>query len=315
MSHNKITTVTRTSIADALTVGKLWYSGRLKEADFLNRIYDLSAMPSTDYRPEYNNAYKDVYQHADMNFGDWEPDWVFTDVRFNLMHCDDETYLKFLTETLNPNVRPDINDTNKVVGIYNKYLQPDGFQFYQTGELSGRPVFSWTRDGISQTRLVAKAVEIRKYIDTDYVNKKIEQMNKAIPNDTDVAIGTGKELLEIICKSILKQKNVDIDKGWTLQQLIKHTTNILDFKPKEADQPDAAERSIKQVLGGIATIVQGVTELRNAYGSGHGKDAEFKGLESKYAKLYVGVVAEIAIIYLATNGETVMVEPINPSIL
>ena len=37
---------------------------------------------------------------------------------------------------------------------------------------------------------------------------------------------------------------------------------------------------------------------------GMGKDADFKGLESKYAQLFVGVVSEIAIIYLATNGET-----------
>jgi hypothetical protein len=47
-----------------------------------------------------------------------------------------------------------------------------------------------------------------------------------------------------------------------------------------------------------------VTELRNAYGTGHGKDADFKGLETKYAKLLVGVVSEIVIIFLATNGET-----------
>ncbi len=146
-------------------------------------------------------------------------------------------------------------------------------------------------------------------MNTDYVNRKIEQMNKAIISDTDIAIGTGKEFLETICKSILKPKGIVIDKNWTLQQLVKHTTNSVDFKPKGADDPEAAERSIKQVLGGIATIAQGVTELRNAYGSGHGKDADFKGLESKYAKLFVGVVAEIAIIYLATNGEIEMVEP------
>ena len=45
-------------------------------------------------------------------------------------------------------------------------------------------------------------------------------------------------------------------------------------------------------------------ELRNGYGTGHGKNPDFKGLEIKFAKLLVGVVSEIAIFYLATNGET-----------
>ncbi len=54
----------------------------------------------------------------------------------------------------------------------------------------------------------------------------------------------------------------------------------------------------------VLQIFQNLAELRNSYGTGHGKDANFKGLEIKYAKLFVGVVSEIAIFYLATNGET-----------
>ena len=118
MNTKKITTVSRRNIADALTLQKLWYNGRLKEADFLSRLFDLNSMASTDYRPEYNNAYKDIHQHADMNPGDWQPDWVFTDVRLNLMHSDDETYLKFLAETLHPSVRSDNGDTEKMVEVY-----------------------------------------------------------------------------------------------------------------------------------------------------------------------------------------------------
>ncbi|HEY4322838.1 MAG TPA: abortive infection family protein [Mucilaginibacter sp.] len=305
--NNKITTVTRRNIADALTTSNLSYSGRLREADFLNRLYDLKKMSSTDYRPEYDTAYKDVLQHADNNPGDWQPDWIFTDERFNLMHCSDDEYLKFLIETLSPHVRPDNDDTEKMLIIHNKYLSTDGFQLYKSDEISGKPVFNWTKENSGYTQLAAKATEIKRYLNTEYVSKKIEQMNKAILTDTDVALGTGKELLEVTCKSILKAKCITTDKAWYLSQLLKATTNALDFKPKEADDPEAAERSIKQILGGISSIVQGITELRNAYGSGHGKDADFKGLESKYAKLFVGVVAEIAIIYLATNGETEIV--------
>ena len=305
--NNKITTLTRRNIADELTTSRLVYSGRLKEADFLSRLYDLSKMPSTDYRSEYNNAYKDILQHVDNN-SDWEPDWIFTDSRFNLMHGDDDAYLRFLTETLHPAVRPINDDTSKLLEIYNKHLQADGYQLYPSGNISGRPIYAWAKDGITDSRFANKKAVIKKYLDTEYVTAKIDQMNKAVKTETDVAIGAGKELLETICKSILKQKAIIIDKDWTLPQLLKNTTAALDFKPKDADDPEKAEKSIRQILGGIASIVQGVTELRNAYGSGHGKDANFKGLETKYAQLFVGVVSEIAIIYLATNGEMEIVD-------
>lgn len=73
-------------------------------------------------------------------------------------------------------------------------------------------------------------------------------MNDAIRKDTDLAIGTAKELLETTCKSILKQKAVAVDSNWTLPQLLKTTTNALDFTPKEAANPESAERSLKQIL-------------------------------------------------------------------
>jgi len=296
----KITTITRRNIADELLISKLWYHGRLDEPDFLNRLFDLKSLPSRDYR--YDNAYDDIWKHMVMN-DDWEPNWVFTDTRFNLMHCDDKTFLKFLSETLHPAVRDDEDEILKIQEIYNRNLEPDGYEIIQTSEISGKPVFSGREIIIGQGHLISKKTEIIKYLNTQYVKNKINLMTEAVASDTDLAIGTAKELIETVCKSILKQISVDYNKDWNIGKLIKETNNVLDLSPKFADNSDEAERSIKQILGGISSVVQGISELRNAYGTGHGKDAEFIGLEPKYAKLIVGAVAEIAIFYLATNGE------------
>lgn len=310
--RNKITSVTRQHIADQMQLDKLWYHGRLNEPNFLARIFDLKSMQSKDNR--YDNAYDDIHQHM-VNNTDWDYDWVYTDPRINLLHCEDEIYLKFLSETLHPLVRASEEELNKLLEIYNKNLAADSFEIIQTNEISGRPIFSGTQKVIGQAHFAAKKAEIKKYLNTAYVNSKINIMNNAVNNDTDVAIGTAKELLETACKSILKQKGITPDPNWALPKLIKETSNSLDFKPKEADDPNKAEQSIKQVLGGISSIVQGVTELRNAYGTGHGKDADFKGLETKYAKLLVGVVSEIVIIFLSTNGETTELEELSDELI
>lgn len=298
--QNKITNITRRNIADELNVGKLWYNGRLAEPDFLNRIFDLKNLPSRDYR--YTNAYDDIYQHMVMN-SDWESDWVFTDTRFNLMHASDEEYLRFLAETLHPDVRMDEIEILKIQEIYNTNLDADGFEIIQVREISGKPVFEGRQKVIGKSHLIANKSEIKKYLNTEYVNNKINLMNESISTDTDLAIGTAKELIETACKSILKENGIDSNPEWNLGKLLKETSDILDFKPKKATNPDKADTSIRQILKGITIMINGVAELRNAYGSGHGKESDFQMLEPKYAKLIVGAVSELVIFYLATNGE------------
>ncbi len=300
-AKNKITDVTRQSVADEMQLERLWYYGNQNEPDFLARLFNLKRIPSRDYR--YDNAYDDIWQHTVSN-NDWDINWIYTDPRINLLHCEDELYLKFLSTTLHPIVRTNIKEATKLLEIYNNHLAGDGYEIVQTDEVSGKPIYSGRQQVTGQAHFAAKKAEIKKYLNTDYVNGKINTMNDAINTDTDLAIGTAKELLETTCKSILKEKTTVVEPDWTLPQLLKTTSSVLDFTPKQASDPEKAEKAIRQILGGIASVVHGVAELRNGYGTGHGKEADFKGLETKYAKLIVGVVSEIAILYLATNGET-----------
>jgi AbiJ N-terminal domain 3 len=55
---NEISEVTRRAIADFLSSSGTDWAGRLKEDDFLARLYDLTTMPSNDYR--MRNAAGDI---------------------------------------------------------------------------------------------------------------------------------------------------------------------------------------------------------------------------------------------------------------
>lgn len=297
----KITDVTRQHIADEMAMRNIWYHGNQNEPDFLTRLFDLKHLPSRDYR--YSNAYDDIYQHM-VNNSDWDPDWIYSDSRIDLLHCEDDLYLRFLAATLHPRVRSDAEEISFLFDVYNNYLSADGFELIQNGDISGCPVFVGRERILGDSLLEAKKIEIKRYLNSEYVRSKIGLMTDAIKQDTDLAIGIAKELIETTCKSILIQNGITIDSDWTLPQLLKTTNNSLDFAPKAAANPEKAEKGVKQILNGIATIVHGISEIRNSYGSGHGKESSFKGLETKYAKLLVGLVSEISIFYLTTNGET-----------
>lgn len=134
-----ITEITRRAIIDALMAGRYDWAGRLRDDDFLSRLYDLNALPSDDNR--YSTAAGDIHQHR-VNWRDWEDDWVFYDRRFNLLHGPDEDFLRFLCETVHPTVRSNTEEGLRMVELYNEQLRRDGWELHERSQISGRPVFA-----------------------------------------------------------------------------------------------------------------------------------------------------------------------------
>ena len=295
---NRISEVTRRDIVDALSLGDTHWSGRLEPIAFLNRIFDLSSMPSTDSR--FKNAEGDIWQHT-MNNDDWEPDWVFTDSRFNLLRGDDEIFLRFLCETLHPVVRKSAEEADSLAATFNAFLRADGFQLVPKMMMSGRPVFAARELGLSATPGLAAARNALTGADLDYVSQQISRMEAAIANDPALAIGTAKELVETCCKTILTERGVAFAKNADLPELVSLTAKKLDLTPKDIPEQAKARDTIKRLLSNLATITQGVAELRNHYGTGHGKHAGTKGLQGRHARLAVGAASTLAAFLAETH--------------
>lgn len=144
---SEITEVTRRAIID-LFAGESRWAGTLQDGEFLARLYELTKLPSTDYR--FSNAAGDIYQHRVRN-DDWTEDWVFYDPRFNLLHAPDEALLRFLCETVHPVVRPDSTKAEALAEAYNVELRRDGWEIAKVRDISGRPVFGARRLGGRET--------------------------------------------------------------------------------------------------------------------------------------------------------------------
>lgn len=136
----EITEITRRDIVENVDWEQYSWHGRLPEIDFLNRLYTLENLPSTDSR--FENAQSDIWQHR-INNDDWENDWIFYDDRFRLNDYQDSSYfLNFLCETLHPIVRH-FDEVQKILEIYNKYLMLDGCKLLPQEYISSRPIFQY----------------------------------------------------------------------------------------------------------------------------------------------------------------------------
>jgi len=294
----KITEITRRDILDALIAEGVHLYGRLEETDFLSRIWDLDSMPSTDAR--FSNAIGDICQHRVNNY-DWEDDWLFHDSRFHFLDGDDETFLRFLCETIHPVVRPDVTEAERVCQLYNSFLKNDGYEIAEISRISGKAVYVGRYIGVVKAPGVDAAREVLSGTDAGYVAQQITRMETAVNQDPELAIGTAKELVETCCKSILTERKVSFSKNDNLPKLVKATVRQLELTPDDIPDRAKASETIKRLLSNLATITQGVAELRNYYGSGHGKTGMGKGLQPRHAKLAVGAASTLAVFLAETH--------------
>ena len=156
-----------------------------------------------------------------------------------------------------------------------------------------------------ETGIDIQEKSIQQYLDSEYVLSKVNLMKSMVKTNTDLALGSAKELLEIVCKSILSEKKISYTDDMTLSKLFKETINSVGIlESSSASNKEQADRSIRQILSGLNSVIQGVSELRNGYGSGHGKEASFKRLEPQYVEFVVSIVSNIVVFILQINGET-----------
>ena len=290
-AENTITGVTRRAIIDYLSVGRHW-SGALAEDEFLGRIYDLSRMPSTDYREQYNTAAKDIRQHRVNNL-DWSDDWVFIDDRFTLLHGSDEPFLKFLAETVHPFVRPDSSEATAMVAEYNASLRIDGWELHQTKTISNKPVLGYRRT--AETPHLDEATHLADRLSGTYIAQQIQRMRQAAESDPELAIGTAKEFLETVCKTILAERGGPSTNKEDLPPLVRSTVKALPIVPRDVSGEPQLTETITVLLNNLGSIAHRLAELRNYAGTGHGRHSEHVGLAMRHAKLAIGVATSLAV--------------------
>ena len=269
------------------STGRVFWNGRLDDADFLNRLYDLSSMPSYDHR--YRDAEGDIRCHVGWN--DWDSDWVFTDSRFNLLHADDKSFLKFLCEVFHPAVtRNSVEDPDSpemyMLEEIQKIIRSEGYELYEIKRMANKPVFTWREVGSSQT-IQKQAEALKQAFNSDYLRTQIDQMQKSVDINPTDAIGKAKELIESCCKTILEDDGIAVDEGWEIPRLLKETMTVIEVLPSGLLNT-TVEDSTKKLLGNLSQMPFQLATIRNKMGTGHGKSNSFTGLEPRHAKLAVG---------------------------
>lgn len=298
MSTKRITQVTRHKIFDSISLERIVWSGRLEEQDFLGRIYDLGAMPSTDNR--YKDAARDIWQHRVLNPTDWEDDWVFADSRFQLKYGEDEIFLRFLAEMLHPVVRLDETEVAGLLHTFNDILARDDYELYPADWISGHAVYSWRRRGSfhgenPELKLRERAV----LTDPTVLEEHLTRIRNSLMSDPAAAISSSKNLIESLFVIILDGAQISYGTNDDVLKLYRKVADVLDLKAESVPGSSRGSEASQQVLRTLVTTVQSLAELRNALGIGHGQSTRSVALV-RHARLALNATVTITEFVLDT---------------
>lgn len=198
---------------------------------------------------------------------------------------------------MHPVVSPDRNESLKLVSHFNEQLRLAGWELVEEERIAGRPRFSVRTVSNHSGRVVSRAKTVADALDAGWTAKEIERLESGIDRDPALAIGTAKELIETCCKTILTKRNVPFTKSEDLGDLTKKVARELQLVPEGISEETKGAENIRLILRNLNQFTNNLAQLRGLYGTGHGRDGNYRGLQPRHARLAVAFIDFVADTY------------------
>jgi hypothetical protein len=119
-----------------------------------------------------------------------------------------------------------------------------------------------------------------------HIEEQVKALELAVVENTGLAFDLARTLIESACKTIITERGSTFDKDDDLPKLFKAAALAVPFLPVELAFDAGARKSLQQTLSGLSTALQGVCELRNAFGfASHGSADPRPAMEGVQALL------------------------------
>ncbi len=179
-----------------------------------------------------------------------------------------------------------------------RYLRRDGVVFMQDGSIAPEQL-KVPAHGLDP----ANFPDFDRIKDPDVLRQHAIRMQRALGDrDPADAILASRELLESVCKFVLEDYGVTIPKNPSLGQLYGLVAEQLKLKAGAIEGDSEASKAARKVLQGLASIADGMGELRTRVGRGHGQTTRSMARQ-RHAELATSSAGALAAFMLDTWQE------------
>jgi hypothetical protein len=180
------------------------------------------------------------------------------------------------------------------------WLRQDGFEW--VGGKLVRSVGTPPLDELHETQ----------HLEGSHLALQIQRIRDSVETDPALAIGTAKELVETVCKTILEERGKPVVGTPDIPTLTKLLLKELQLVPEGVPEERRGSDVIKAILRSLGAIGNDLAQLRGLYGTGHGKSAKTAPLRPRHAKLAVGAAATLVTFLFETHRESSSVDAATP---
>ena len=150
-------------------------------------------------------------------------------------------------------------------------LAEHGLRYHQ-----GRVIGAWSSPS---TKTLATVIRNR---DLASLEEEVERASDLVESDPASAITAACSMFEALCHTYIEDEGLEAPAKVGANSLWRVVRSHLALNPT-ADM----DKSLKQILSGLANIVDGVSSLRNNSGSAHGRAAIRYRVKPRHARLAV----------------------------
>ena len=176
-----------------------------------------------------------------------------------------------------------------------RHLERDGFVQKADGQLVPIPS--------RHNPMLATLAELAMSLDYQSLAEQVDLLVEATESNPALAVGTAKDTVETVCKTILAETGSQAKGRDDLTKLVRRTAKELALLPDAIPDEAKGIKSIRRLLSNLAQVSQGLAELRNLYGTGHGRSAKDQSVRPRHARLAVNASATLATFLLETHLE------------
>lgn len=130
-----------------------------------------------------------------------------------------------------------------------------------------------------------------------------EHLRRLDPSDPPLAISAAKSLIEATCKHVLEALDTSYEEKSDIPVLVKSVQKALKAHPDTVAPTAKGRDTIIRVLSNLSQVAIGIAELRNEYGTDHGRTRPSGGLGQRHAHLAAGVAHTYCCFLLETLAD------------
>jgi len=202
----------------------------------------------------------------------------------------DEVLKRLILRVCDP--RDYLSEPDKAAAVrdhLNAALEADGLAVALVGGKAH--IVERTGTGLIVEPFISKVAKL----DFDTVQIEIARALPSLATDPEDAVTAACSLIEAVCRSVLIELGLPLPAKRDIDGLLRAVQEPLGLSPGRTDLPAEVEQDIRQILGGLTSVIKGVGALRTHAGDAHGREKGFRRIDARIARLALNSASSAAL--------------------